>query len=62
VATFEVDERAALYAKAEEVLLADNAVLPLAHDVRYTLTKPWVHGLEVTALGPLYLESAWLER
>lgn len=59
--TLDVDERAALYAEAEEVL-ADNAVLPLAHDVRYTLTKPWVHGLDVTPLGTLYLESAWVER
>ena len=61
-ATLDVDERAALYAKAESVLLADNAVLPLAHDVRYSLMKPWVHGLNITPLGMLYLEDVWLER
>jgi peptide/nickel transport system substrate-binding protein/oligopeptide transport system substrate-binding protein len=61
-ATLDVDERAALYAEAESVLLGDNAVLPLAHDVRYTLMKPWVKGLDITPLGMLYLENAWLER
>jgi peptide/nickel transport system substrate-binding protein/oligopeptide transport system substrate-binding protein len=60
-ATLDVDQRAALYAKAEAVLLADNAVLPISHDVRYTLMKPWVHGLAMTPLGLLYLESVWLE-
>jgi oligopeptide transport system substrate-binding protein len=61
-ATLDVDARAALYAKAEAVLLGDNAVLPLVHDVRYTLMKPWVKGLDITPLGMLYLENAWLER
>ena len=61
-ATLDVDERAALYAKAESVLLGDNVVIPLSHDVRYTLMKPWVKGLDITPLGILYLEKAWLER
>src|SRR5215208_174546 len=61
-ATLDVDERAALYADAEAVLLDDNAVIPLSHDVRYTLMKPWVKGLDITPLGMLYLENAWLER
>jgi oligopeptide transport system substrate-binding protein len=61
-ATLDVDERAAIYAEAEAILLADNVVLPLSHDVRYTLMKPWVKGLEITPLGMLYLENAWLER
>ena len=61
-ATFDVEERADLYADAEAVLIADNALLPLVHDVRYTLMKPWVRGLDITPLGLLYLETAWLER
>jgi peptide/nickel transport system substrate-binding protein/oligopeptide transport system substrate-binding protein len=61
-ATLDVDERAALYAEAEAVLLGDNAVLPLYHDVSYTLMKPWVKGLDITPLGMLYLENAWVER
>jgi oligopeptide transport system substrate-binding protein len=61
-ATLDVDERATLYAEAESVLLGDNAVLPLSHDVRYTLMKPWVKGLDITPLGMLYLENVWLER
>jgi oligopeptide transport system substrate-binding protein len=61
-ATLDVDERAELYAEAESVLLGDNVVIPLSHDVRYTLMKPWVKGLDITPLGLLYLENAWLER
>jgi oligopeptide transport system substrate-binding protein len=60
-ATLDVDQRAALYIEAEDVLFADNVVLPLAHDVRYTVIKPSVHGLDMTPLGLLYLESVWLE-
>ena len=60
-ATLDTDERARIYAAAEAVLLADNAVIPLTHDVSYTLMKPWVHGLDVTPLGLLYLETVWLE-
>lgn len=59
--TLDVDARADLYAQAEEILLSENVVIPLSHDVRYTLIKPWVHGLETTPLGMLYLEDAWLE-
>ena len=59
--TFDTDERAELYAQAEALLLADNVVLPIAHDIRFTLTKPQVKGLHMTPLGQLYLESAWLE-
>jgi peptide/nickel transport system substrate-binding protein/oligopeptide transport system substrate-binding protein len=59
--TFDTDERAGLYAEAEALLLADNVVLPIAHDIRFTLTKPQVKGLQMTPLGQLYLESAWLE-
>ncbi len=61
-ATLDVDERAELYAEAEAVLVADNVLLPLAHDVRYTLMKPWVKGLDITPLGLLYLETAWVQR
>ncbi|MGH2617612.1 MAG: peptide ABC transporter substrate-binding protein [Thermomicrobiales bacterium] len=60
-ATLDVDARAELYAAAEATLVADNVLLPLSHDVRYTLMKPWVKGLDVTPLGTLYLETAWLE-
>lgn len=60
--TFDVDARAGLYAEAEEILLSENLVIPLTHDVRYTLIKPWVHGLVTTPLGMLYLEDAWLEQ
>lgn len=59
--TLDPDARAALYADAETLLLADYVALPIAHDVRYTLMKPWVKGLVNTPLGLLYLETTWLE-
>lgn len=59
--TLDTDARAELYSQAEALLLADNVVMPIAHDIRFTLTKPQVKGLEMTPLGQLYLESAWLE-
>ncbi|MBA2596696.1 MAG: peptide ABC transporter substrate-binding protein [Chloroflexia bacterium] len=61
-ATLDPDVRADLYTDAEALLIADNVLLPLAHDVRYTLKKPWVQGLDITPLGLLYLETVWVQR
>lgn len=55
------DARAELYARAQQLLIDDGAVIPLYYDVAYTLQKPSVKGLEVTALGILRLDSVWLE-
>jgi len=56
-----VDARAALYAQAQQLLIDDAVVIPLYYDVSFTLQKPYVKGLEITALGILRLESVWLE-
>lgn len=61
-ATLDEDTRAALYDEAHRLLLADGAVLPILHDIRYTLIKPWVRGLAVTPLGIMDLDDVWLER
>lgn len=58
----DLERRAALYAEAHELLMADHVVLPLYHDVSYTLAKPYVRGLEVTPLGIVRLDTVWLER
>jgi ABC-type transport system substrate-binding protein len=55
------DSRAELYARAQQLLVDDGVVIPLYYDVAYTLQKPAVKGLEVTALGILRLDSVWLE-
>jgi oligopeptide transport system substrate-binding protein len=57
----DVDARANLYAQAQQLLIDDAAVIPLYYDVAFTLQKPYVKGLEITALGILRLESVWLE-
>lgn len=60
--TLEPDRRAAIYEKAQALLLADNVVLPVYFDVRYTLIRPELKGLSVTPIGILGLESVWMER
>jgi len=55
------ERRAGLYAQAQQTLVDDHVVLPLYHDVGYTLARPYVKGLEITALGILRLDSVWLE-
>ncbi len=54
--------RAAIYAQAQQILIDDRVVIPTYHDVGYWLVKPWVRGVEITALGLLQLETIWIER
>ena len=58
----DVEGRAELYARAQQLLAADHVLIPLYHDVRYTLAKPYVRGLEVTPLGHIGLDGVWMER
>jgi oligopeptide transport system substrate-binding protein len=51
-----------LLQQAQQILVDDAVILPLYYDVAYTLQKPYVRGLELTALGILRLDSVWLER
>ncbi|MGI8475105.1 MAG: ABC transporter substrate-binding protein [Thermomicrobiales bacterium] len=50
-----------LYRRAQQLLIDDNVIVPMYVDVAYTLQKPAVKGLEVTALGILRLDSVWME-
>ncbi|RIK47291.1 MAG: hypothetical protein DCC58_00295 [Chloroflexi bacterium] len=61
-AEVEPDEarRAELYLAAQQLLIDDGVLLPLYHDVDYTLVKPWVHGLTITPIGILSLEDVWI--
>jgi ABC-type transport system substrate-binding protein len=56
------DARAQLYAKAEQLILADNVVIPAYIDVQYTVIKPYVHDLTVTPIGILRLEVATIDQ
>lgn len=60
--TLDLEERAAIYAEAHQLLMDDGVVLPVVHDVQYSVSKPWVKGIELTPLGLLDLSSIWLER
>lgn len=54
-------KRIDLYRQAQQLLIDDNVIVPMYVDVAYTLQKPAVKGLEVTALGILRLDSVWME-
>jgi ABC-type transport system substrate-binding protein len=58
----DVAPRAALYEQAQQALMDDLMLIPLYYDVSYSVAKPFVHGLEMTPLGILRLETVWLER
>jgi peptide/nickel transport system substrate-binding protein/oligopeptide transport system substrate-binding protein len=53
--------RAQLYEDANQLLMDDAVVLPFYYDRSYMLVRPWVHGLEVTPLGILYLNNITVE-
>lgn len=55
-------KRADLYRQAQQQIIDDVAVIPLYHPTDYTLVKPYVKGLTITAMGILRLETVWIER
>ncbi|MGB9724653.1 MAG: peptide ABC transporter substrate-binding protein [Chloroflexia bacterium] len=55
------EKRLALYRQAERLIVADAPIIPLTHGVTYSLTKPYVRGLQVTPMGILDLSTVWIE-
>lgn len=57
-AAMEIDPeaRVELYRQANQLLLDDSVVVPMFHDVAYTLIQPYVHDLQMSPLGILYLD------
>lgn len=55
-----LDRRANLYLEAQQQIIDDGVLIPLYHDVAYTLVKPWVRGLTVTPIGIISLEDVWI--
>lgn len=56
-----VGARVDLYRAANQLLMDDAVVLPFYYDRSYMLVRPWVHGLDVTPLGILYLDQVSVE-
>lgn len=54
--------RADLYRQAQQQVLDDVAVIPLYFSTDYSLVKPSVKGLTITAMGILRLETVWIEK
>jgi peptide/nickel transport system substrate-binding protein/oligopeptide transport system substrate-binding protein len=54
--------RASKYARAEELILADHVVIPTYMDVQYTVIKPNVHGVVITPIGILRLETVTIDQ
>jgi len=56
------NERVSLYLAAQQLAIDDAVLIPLYHDVSYTVIKPSVNGVVVSPIGLLSLERAWIER
>ncbi|MBX6342247.1 MAG: hypothetical protein IRY97_07305, partial [Thermomicrobiaceae bacterium] len=56
------DRRAQLMSQAQQRIIDDGVVIPLYYDVSRMLIKPQIHGVTVTPLGILGLESVWVTR
>ncbi|HVB64483.1 MAG TPA: peptide ABC transporter substrate-binding protein [Nitrolancea sp.] len=55
-------KRQALYEQAQQLIIDDAVVIPVYDDVQFELIKPHVHGLDVTPIGLLGLETVWLTK
>ncbi len=55
-------QRFSLYKQAQQQILDDVSVIPMYHPTSYTLVRPSVKGLSITAMGILRLETVWMER
>lgn len=55
-------KRLQMYGQAEQIALNDAAILPLYHDVSYTLIKPYVKNLVVTGEGILDLKDVYIQK
>lgn len=55
-------KRSALYEEAQQKIIDDAVVIPVYDDVQYQVIKPYVHGLDVTSIGLLGLESVWIAK
>jgi oligopeptide transport system substrate-binding protein len=58
----DMNKRLDLYAQAEQVALGDAPLLPIYHEVSYTLVKPYVKGLDITASGIWTLKDVYILR
>lgn len=56
----DVDQRMKLYQQVERIIVEEVPVIPLYHDVSYTLVKPYVKGLVLTPMGILSLKTVEL--
>jgi len=55
-------KRSALYEEAQQKIIDDAVVIPVYDDVEYQVIKPYVHGLDVTSIGYLGLETIWISK
>ncbi len=58
----DANKRAALYQQAQQKIIDDAVVIPLYTDIDYELIEPYVHGLQITPVGILGLESVWITK
>ena len=57
----DAQRRVDLYLEVQQLIVDDAVLVPLYHDVSYTLVKPRVEGLTITPIGILSLESVTVQ-
>jgi oligopeptide transport system substrate-binding protein len=57
----DAEQRARLYLEAQQLIIDDGVLIPLYHDVSYTVVQPHVNGLVVSPIGILSLEDIWID-
>ncbi len=55
-------KRDELYRQAQQQIIDDAVVIPLYADIDYQLVEPYVHGLQISPVGILGLESVWVTK
>ncbi|SKA10305.1 ABC transporter substrate-binding protein [Selenihalanaerobacter shriftii] len=56
------EERLKLYQKAEKMVVNDAPWIPIYYYTRVAVAKPFVQGYRLTAMGPLPLNTVWLNK
>jgi oligopeptide transport system substrate-binding protein len=62
IAEPDAGKRSALYQQAQQAIIDDAVVIPLYSDIDYELVAPYVHGLQISPVGMLGLESVWITK
>lgn len=53
--------RVKLYQDAQQLIIDDGVLIPVLHDIGYTLVSPAVRNLQITPVGIVAFDDVWIE-